>query len=268
MDRIKSLIHENLANTLSVVRMMLAIGVICLTYEPIETSTYYLLQGLIVFAFLLDGVDGTVARRLGKSSQFGSFLDIFGDRVVEFVFIYRFFFAHLLPAWFPIIFYLRILLTDFCRYVAFGNAKVMPSGIYIPKRLRGLVLSPVSRILYGAIKMFLFIYLFALLHFASIGFVSPGPYSLLLVAMTSVICFSLLRAFPILYTYSGQGFEYIAQRSIGLLRSLIGFHFRMPDPLSNFRSWINTKSIIQRVQLFQVTLDVMAIGMFSIFSFR
>ena len=71
-----------MANFISIFRIFVAFYAIYLL--TITTTWAYLLAfALTVIAFILDGVDGWVARKFNESSQLGSVLDIMGDRIVE-----------------------------------------------------------------------------------------------------------------------------------------------------------------------------------------
>ena len=71
-----------MANFISIFRIFVAFFAIYLLF--INTTWAYILAFLFtVIAFILDGVDGWVARKFNESSQLGSVLDIMGDRIVE-----------------------------------------------------------------------------------------------------------------------------------------------------------------------------------------
>jgi cardiolipin synthase (CMP-forming) len=153
----------------------------------------------IPITFLLDAVDGIVARKLQSQTLLGSFIDIAADRLVEFAFILHFVLAGLIPFWFVAILYTRILLTDSCRMFAFGMERVSASGIELPRAWRFLVLSKTSRSAYAAAKALLFS-LLLLNSYHGVNHVT----SLVAAIMTLVLVFSGLRAAPILATYLPQ----------------------------------------------------------------
>lgn len=150
----------------------------------------------VPIVFTLDAVDGILARRLNSQSLLGSFIDIAADRLVEFLFLQYFIRAGLIPLWFVVVFYGRIVLTDACRMCAFRMERVPATGILLPPRLRFLVLSKLSRSAYATLKGILFSVLLLTLHRGSSS-VSLIEFGILL----SVLFFSLLRAVPILVTY-------------------------------------------------------------------
>jgi phosphatidylglycerophosphate synthase len=79
---------------------------------------------LLFLGFMLDTVDGLVARRTGRTSLFGSVLDIAADRTYELVLWVCFADLGMIPAVIPLIVVARTTLTDALRSlgVAEGTA--------------------------------------------------------------------------------------------------------------------------------------------------
>jgi phosphatidylglycerophosphate synthase len=73
--------------------------------------------GLLFFGLMLDTVDGMVARRTGKTSLFGSVLDIAADRTYELVLWLCFADLRLIPLAIPLIVIARTTLTDAFRSI-------------------------------------------------------------------------------------------------------------------------------------------------------
>ncbi len=169
----------------------------------------------VLLVFVLDAVDGVLARRLGCQSLVGSFIDIAADRFVEFIFLQHFVTAGLIPLWFVLVFYVRILLTDACRLHAFGLEKVVASGILLPQRRAFFVLSKLSRSIYAALKGVLFYVLFLAMYRGE-----TSPSTIELVVMLSVLGFSIMRAIPILITYLPRRIELTSTRMVSHARTL------------------------------------------------
>lgn len=150
----------------------------------------------IPIIFVLDAVDGILARRFNTQTLLGSFIDIAADRLVEFLFLQYFIRAGLVPLWFVLIFYSRIVLTDLCRMCAFRMERVPATGILLPRRWRFLVLSKFSRSAYATLKGVLFSVLLLTMN-RDVVSILLLQYCLLLF----VLAFSLLRAIPILIIY-------------------------------------------------------------------
>ena len=182
-----------LPSAVSVVRVILALAIV----EKVGDWT----AGMPVVAFLgvlivivLDAVDGIIARYFNSQTLLGSF--IAADRLVEFIFLQYFVRAGLVPLWFVLIFYTRILLTDGCRIRAFSMDRVSATGIFLPGWRRIFVLSKFSRSTYAVFKGLLFCTLFLAMHNGK-TLPSLPEFSIML----GVLAFSLLRAIPILITY-------------------------------------------------------------------
>lgn len=69
----KDMIKKNLANFITLIRIIGAIALIFL--EPLSVP-FFIVYGICGFS---DAIDGLVARKLGTSSQFGAALDSFSD---------------------------------------------------------------------------------------------------------------------------------------------------------------------------------------------
>lgn len=125
-------IKNNLANIVSVTRIFVAYAAITCLYVQ-TTWAYIIALVLTIIAFAMDGLDGYLARKLNQSSEWGSVLDILGDRIVEVSYWIVFAVMGWLNIIFPLICVARAFTTDGIRSVAlskgmtaFGN-KTMQS---------------------------------------------------------------------------------------------------------------------------------------------
>jgi phosphatidylglycerophosphate synthase len=184
-----------LPSAVSIARVLIALMLVSVMTQWPSGVLISALIGVPIVMFL-DGLDGILARRLQTETVLGSFMDIVADRAVEFIFLQQFVNVHLIPLWFVVVFYGRILLTDSCRVLAFRMDKVSASGILLSSKWRPLVLSRFSRSAYATLKGVFFSVLML------------GQYNghtslttLETVIMAAVLAFSLLRATPILMTY-------------------------------------------------------------------
>ena len=75
-------IKDNAANIVSISRIFVAFVAIGLLFKH-TTCAYIWATVLTIIAFIMDGVDGYVARKFNQASEWGSVLDIMGDRIVE-----------------------------------------------------------------------------------------------------------------------------------------------------------------------------------------
>jgi CDP-diacylglycerol--glycerol-3-phosphate 3-phosphatidyltransferase len=182
-------------SAVSVVRVLLTLLLITKMTSWSEGLLIAALLGVPI-VIILDAVDGILARRLNSQTLLGSFIDIAADRLVEFLFLQYFIRAGLVPLWFVMVFYGRIVLTDACRARAFKMEKVSATGILLPLPWRALVLSKLSRSVYAALKGLLFSFLLLVMYQGDMS-ISRLEFGILV----SVLAFSILRAIPILITY-------------------------------------------------------------------
>ena len=113
-------IKNNLANIVSIARVFVAYCAIALLY--VKTTWAYLLAFILtIIAFAMDGLDGYLARKLNQSSQWGSVLDILGDRIVEVSYWTAFAVLGWINIIFPLICVARAFTTDGIRSVALSQ---------------------------------------------------------------------------------------------------------------------------------------------------
>lgn len=153
----------------------------------------------IGLVFLLDGVDGFVARTFGRVTLAGSFLDLAADRTVELVLWGYLVITNQIHVVIPATLLLRMVVVDVCRFSAYVDGSVEANGIIVT-RYRRLVLSYASRGGYGFAKAILFCYF--LISNESGVFLPSSLHTLtedVLVGM--VLLFSLIRGMPIINEY-------------------------------------------------------------------
>lgn len=105
-----------LANWITLSRFPLLLVSILLLYlgtPPLRIAG----AGVLFIGLMLDTVDGIVARRTGRTSLFGSVLDIAADRTYELVLWLAFADLRLVPAALPLIVIVRTTLTDALRSI-------------------------------------------------------------------------------------------------------------------------------------------------------
>lgn len=113
-------IKNNMANIVSVSRIFVAyVAILCL-YEK-TTWAYILAFVLTAIAFAMDGLDGYIARKYNQSSEWGSVLDILGDRIVEVSYWIVFAVMGWINIIFPLICVARAFTTDGIRSVALSK---------------------------------------------------------------------------------------------------------------------------------------------------
>ncbi len=113
-------IKNNLANIVSVTRIFVAyVAIACLYVQT--TWAYIIALVLTIIAFAMDGLDGYLARKLNQTSEWGSVLDILGDRIVEVSYWIVFAVMGWLNIIFPLICVARAFTTDGIRSVALSK---------------------------------------------------------------------------------------------------------------------------------------------------
>lgn len=113
-------IKNNLANIVSISRIFVAFAAIALLYE--KTSWAYILAFVLTaIAFAMDGLDGYIARKFNQSSEWGSVLDILGDRIVEVSYWIVFAVMGWISILFPLVCVARAFTTDGIRSVALSK---------------------------------------------------------------------------------------------------------------------------------------------------
>jgi CDP-diacylglycerol--glycerol-3-phosphate 3-phosphatidyltransferase len=116
----KMKIKDNLANIVSISRIFVAFLAIAFLYEK-TTWAYLIAFVLTAIAFAMDGLDGYLARKLNQSSEWGSVLDILGDRIVEVSYWIVFAVLGWINILFPLICVARAFTTDGIRSVALSK---------------------------------------------------------------------------------------------------------------------------------------------------
>jgi CDP-diacylglycerol--glycerol-3-phosphate 3-phosphatidyltransferase len=189
-----------MANLVTLARLFLLIGLVANAYG----SGYLLLINLplLIVIFVLDGVDGYVARKRNEESLFGSIFDIAADRIVENVLWLVLMDLHLVPFWVPLVFIIRSLFVDSIRGHVASQGQT-PFGMMQSGIGRFLVAGRFMRIFYAALKATTFGYIFLIQPWPGLV---PDFYhqwlpaisliKALLIYTTVFIC--LLRGLPVL----------------------------------------------------------------------
>ncbi len=137
-----------LASTITLGRIFLTFGVIALFRVPTVLN-----RGIpagIVLIFMLDAVDGLVARKYNQTTKLGAILDTVADRIIENTFWIYFTATGLTPLWMPV----AILTSGFLIDNLQPYINLSKSGW-----THVLIRSHTSRALCGIAKMSAFLYL-------------------------------------------------------------------------------------------------------------
>ena len=169
-----------MANLITLGRLVLFFGTLGLIYTrqavPIQVATV-----LMIVVIVSDALDGWVARRRGSTSDFGSVVDIAGDRIVEQCAWVVFAHLGLIGVWIPLLVITRGILVDTLRALAFrdGRTAFGPKTMARSPITEWLTASRTMRGLYGVAKASAFVFLTGLVTTASgeaaVGIFASGP---------------------------------------------------------------------------------------------
>ncbi|MEK6949062.1 MAG: CDP-alcohol phosphatidyltransferase family protein, partial [Nanoarchaeota archaeon] len=165
----------NFPNAVTFFRVVLVFIVVYFLFS--QNAKLYLYSSMLIFALiLLDWIDGIVARGLGSSTEFGSVIDIVGDRIVENALWIAFAFIQSVPIWVPFVVIARGFIADGFRSYALSKGKTAFGKKTMMKGSIGVffVSSRFSRALYGIAKTAAFMLLALHLYFKSMNYASAG----------------------------------------------------------------------------------------------
>lgn len=144
----------NPANRVTLIRIALLFLLVALVYFNHPYINFFTVF-LCLFVFYLDQLDGYLARKLKCKTDFGSVLDVAGDRIVENVLWILLAWLKLIPIWMPILVISKGFVTDSFRSYALSKGKTTFAMMH--SRLgKLLVASPLSRSTYALSKAVLF----------------------------------------------------------------------------------------------------------------
>jgi phosphatidylglycerophosphate synthase len=155
---------------------------------------------LLFVGFMLDTVDGVVARHRGESSLAGSVLDIAADRAYELALWVAFAHLGLIPVLLPLVVLARTTLTDAFRSLGLAEG-VAPFDQPRGRWARALVSSPWMRTGYAGAKIG---------AFCGLASAVPGVVvaSTALAWVAALLC--VLRGVPVI----AQGFQYLRRGEV------------------------------------------------------
>ena len=193
-------IKNNTANIVSVSRVFVAFAAIALLFVN-TTSAYIWAVVLTVIAFAMDGVDGYIARKYNQASEWGSVLDILGDRIVEMSYWIAFAVLGWLNIAFPLICLTRAFTTDGIRSVALSKGMTAFGVKSMQKSKIGkfICASKFMRISYAVAKVAAFVILiFAYIPGLNENISAVSEFIGLVLAWIAII-FCVVRGLPVLF---------------------------------------------------------------------
>ncbi len=206
-----------MANLITLGRLILFFVTLGMIYSH-QALLIQIATVLMIVVIASDALDGWVARRRGSTSDFGSVVDIAGDRVVEQCAWVVFAHLGLIGVWIPLLIIARGILVDTLRGLAFrdGRTAFGPKTMARSPITAWLTASRTMRALYGVAKASAFVFLTGLVvdqasGAAAVPFFASGPlwYFGWLCVYGSVIL-AIVRGIPVIidtwdYIASGGG---------------------------------------------------------------
>ena len=172
-----------LANIITLSRLFLTFLVIPLLgrHPKLDITVIF----TIALIFILDALDGYIARQRNETSKLGEILDTLADRIIENIFWIYFTAIGLIPVWMPIAVMARGFISD-----------ALQKSFGYPKRgwTRALTRSRISRALSGITKTCAFTSLTGAAVFSN-----PLLEQVSLILATVAVGFCLLRGIPFFF---------------------------------------------------------------------
>lgn len=200
-------IKNNTANIVSITRIFVAYAAIGLLF--IDNKNAYIWSVILTaIAFSMDGVDGYIARKYNQASEWGSVLDIMGDRIVEASYWIVFAVLGWLNIVFPLICIARAFTTDSIRSVALSKGMTAFGDKSMQSTAWGkfICASKFMRISYAVAKVAAFIFLIiAYIPTLPSTYAEVIKFIAVILAWFAII-FCVVRAIPVV-AESGKLFE-------------------------------------------------------------
>ena len=189
-----------MANFITIFRVILAFYAASLLFKN-DPNSYIWALILTVIVFILDGVDGYVARKFNETSKFGSVLDIMGDRVVENTYWVVFAVLGWLPVSIPIIILTRSFVVDGFRSVALekGHTAFGEMSMQDDKFGYFICCSKFSRITYAVAKALAFVFLIVAFIPGFSSDIVLASYLVGLIATLIAVEFCVIRGLPVVF---------------------------------------------------------------------
>ena len=114
----------NLANKLTVLRIILVPIMVVIAYIPLQSSflgieaNMWLINLIFIIASITDKLDGNIARKRNQITTFGKFLDPLADKMLVISAMLILLEKNMLPAWIPIIVLIREFAVSGYRLIA------------------------------------------------------------------------------------------------------------------------------------------------------
>ena len=193
-----------MANLITFFRFLLLYALVVLVYNA-PPRHQVIGAPVLVLMFILDGLDGYVARKRHEESLFGAIFDIAVDRVVENVLWLVLADLDLVPIWVPIVFLTRGFMVDAVRSHGVSRGLTPFASMRTPIG-RFLVAGRMMRTLYAIAKAVTFTWYFLLLPLPATApdfFRTWGVHLYETGAILTAVCVTLclVRGLPVLIEF-------------------------------------------------------------------
>ncbi len=194
-----------MANLVTLGRFILLIVLVFLAY--CQNPKLQLVNcPLLVIIFVLDGVDGYIARKRNETSLFGAIFDIAIDRVVENVLWVVLVDLGIVPVWVAVVFLIRGVVVDSIRSQGASEGQT-PFGMIRSRIGKFIVAGSFMRLFYGALKAVTFGFIFLIQPWPALfpEFYAASKTILtvvkwILVYATVTVC--IIRGLPVMFEFT------------------------------------------------------------------
>jgi CDP-diacylglycerol--glycerol-3-phosphate 3-phosphatidyltransferase len=154
--------RNKMANLITSSRLLLLLFVVWLAYRD-PNPWQFVNVPLMILIFVMDGLDGYIARKRNETSLFGALFDIAGDRIVELTMWVVAADLDLVPVWVPIVVIIRAVAVDTIRSSEAASTGVKPFDLARTRVTKWLIGSKFMRITYAVAKGHAFVLLLLIL---------------------------------------------------------------------------------------------------------
>ena len=132
----------NLANKLTIFRIILVPIMVIFAYLPLGGDVYgvttamIIMEVIFIIASITDKLDGYIARSRNQVTTFGKFLDPLADKILVLAAMVILVEKGLLPAWIPVIVLAREFIVSGFRLIAVERLLLLLFGVNLKLLLR------------------------------------------------------------------------------------------------------------------------------------
>ena len=194
-----------MANLITLGRFILLIVLIVLAYAQ-NPKLQLVNCPLMVIIFVLDAVDGYIARKRNEASLFGAIFDIAIDRVVENVLWVVLVDLRIIPVWVAVVFVTRGFVVDSIRSQGASEGQT-PFGMIRSPIGKFIVASSFMRLFYGALKAVTFGFIFLIQPWPALFPSFYTEFQTILTAVKWILVYAtvtvcVIRGLPVIFEFT------------------------------------------------------------------